>query len=909
MHKRSVLIDPEGYISAPMVRESPQAKPDTEPAEPRLTPVMRQYRELKEKFTDTVLLFRIGDFYETFEEDAKIISKELEIVLTSRSKIGDNPIPLAGVPYHAIDGYIAKLIGKGYKVAICEQVEDPKTAKGIVRREIVRVITPGTVIDSSMLPSSAATYLMAICPDNRKNTWGIALLDISTGEFFVTASEQDDHHQNLMSEIARYHPAECILPSTVTEDLKERIQERGVLVSRVQDALFDKENATRLLTSHFRVATLDGYGCEDEPAAVRAAGAALAYAQETQYSALPHISGISRRTSAQSMMLDAITLRNLEVMESISGRGKGATLFSNLNLTKTPMGSRLLSRHLKSPLTDIDAINNRLDAVEFLAGHTTERLSLHSHLTRVADIERIAARIAYGNAGPRDLLALADSLRTLPELKKPLEEPGNKNLPRLLREALEQCRDLPDTIDLIQRAIVDEPPAIARNGGVIRHGYSAALDEITVVLHSGKDWIVELQAKERELTGIKSLKIGYNRIFGYYIDITKPNLHLVPAHYERKQTTATGERYTLPALREKETLITNADERVLALERELYASLIETLQKQIGILQEIAAGIAMLDVSAALAEVARTRDYVRPQLNDGDAIMIRDGRHPVVEQGVTGGFVPNDTELEGSKTQIMIITGANMAGKSTYMRTVALCCIMAQAGSFVPARHASIGILDRVFTRVGAFDDLASGQSTFFVEMLELANILNNFTSKSLVILDEIGRGTSTADGCSIAKAVLEFLHGKAATGPKTLFATHFHELIAMEEQLKRVKNYHFAVKETKDEVVFLRKLIPGATDKSYGIHVARLAGIPKKVTERAEMLLSESMNRAVPAGTRPQRYTQILLVDDHAETAIPAEHPTLRALARVNPDEMTPMQALAKIAELKKTLDRNSTP
>ncbi len=892
-----------------MVRESPPADADTELTGPRLTPVMRQYRELKEKFADTVLLFRIGDFYETFEEDAKIISRELEIVLTSRSKIGDNPIPLAGVPYHAIDGYIAKLIGKGYKVAICDQVEDPKTAKGIVKREIVRVITPGTVIDSSMLSSSAATYLMAVCPDKKKSTWGIALLDISTGEFFVTSIDNDKHHQNLLSEIARYRPAEIIMPTFVMEELRERIQERGVLVSQVRDTLFDEEKVRRLLLSHFHVASLDGYGCEGEPFAICAAGAALAYAQETQYSPLPHISSLARRTSAQSMMLDAITLRNLEVMESIRGGQKGLTLFSCLNLTKTPMGSRLLSRHLSRPLTDIGAINERLDAVEFLAGHTAERLALRSHLTRVADIERIAARIAYGNAGPRDLQALAASLQTLPELRQPLVGHAGKKLPRLLQGALDQCRDHPGTIDLIQRAIVDEPPVIARNGGVIRRGYSPALDEITVVLHSGKDWIVELQAKERELTGIKSLKIGYNRIFGYYIDITKPNLPLVPAHYERKQTTATGERYTLPELREKEALITNADERVLALERELYTSLIETLKRDIDALQAIAAGIATLDVAASLAEAAQARDYVRPQLNDGDTIMIRDGRHPVVEQGVAGGFVPNDTELSGSRTQIMIITGANMAGKSTYMRTVALCCIMAQAGSFVPARHASIGILDRVFTRVGAFDDLASGQSTFFVEMLELANILNNFTSRSLVILDEIGRGTSTADGSSIAKAVLEYLHGKTTTGPKTLFATHFHEMIAMEEQLKRVKNHHFAVKETDNEVVFLRKLIPGATDKSYGIHVARLAGIPKKVTDRAEVLLSESMNRGVPAGTRPQRYTQILLVDDQAAGSIPAEHPTLRALGRLNPDEMTPMQALAKIAELKKSIERKESP
>ena len=892
-----------------MVRESPPADTETELTGPRLTPVMRQYRELKEKFADTVLLFRIGDFYETFEEDAKIISRELEIVLTSRSKTGDNPIPLAGVPYHAIDGYIAKLIGKGYKVAICDQVEDPKTAKGIVKREIVRVITPGTVIDSSMLSSSAATYLMSVCPDKKKSTWGIALLDISTGEFFVTSIENDEHYQNLLSEIARYRPAEIIMPTSVMAELGERIRERGVLVSQVRDTLFYEEKARRLLLSHLHVASLDGYGCEGEPFAICAAGAALAYAQETQYSPLPHISSLARRTSAQSMMLDAITLRNLEVMESIRGGQKGLTLLSCLNLTKTPMGSRLLSRHLSRPLTDIGAINERLDAVEFLAGRTAERLVLRSHLTRVADIERIAARIAYGNAGPRDLQALAASLQTLPELRQPLEGDAGKKLPRLLQVALDQCRDLPVTIDLIQRAIVDEPPVIARNGGVIRRGYSSELDEITVVLHSGKDRLVELQAKERELTGIKSLKIGYNRIFGYYIDITKPNLSLVPAHYERKQTTATGERYTLPELREKEALITNADERVLALERELYTSLIETLKRDIDAFQAIAAGIATIDVAASLAEAAQARDYVRPQLNDGDTIMIRDGRHPVVEQGVAGGFVPNDTELSGSRTQIMIITGANMAGKSTYMRTVALCCIMAQAGSFVPARHASIGILDRVFTRVGAFDDLASGQSTFFVEMLELANILNNFTSRSLVILDEIGRGTSTADGSSIAKAVLEYLHGKTTTGPKTLFATHFHELIAMEEQLKRVKNHHFAVKEADNEVVFLRKLIPGATDKSYGIHVARLAGIPKKVTDRAEVLLSESMNRGVPAGTRPQRYTQILLVDDQAAGSTLAEHPTLRALGRLNPDEMTPMQALAKIAELKMSIERKESP
>jgi DNA mismatch repair protein MutS len=869
----------------------------------RLTPVMRQYWEIKEKYPDTVLFFRIGDFYETFESDAELISRELEIVLTSRSKSGDNRIPLAGVPYHAADGYIAKLVGRGYKVAIVDQVGDTKNTKGIVKRELVRVITPGTVIDSAMLSSSATSCLLALCPDLKNNLWGMALLDISTGEFFVAMADNDSGFQNILSEIARYRPAECIIPSTVPADLKERVRDRGVVVTIFKDEDFSEQQARRTLLEHFHVASLAGYGCDGSPAAIGAAGAALSYAKETQNSPLTHISSLFLRSSAQGLMLDAITLRNLEVKESIRLETKGATLLSCLDLTKTPMGSRMLTGNLSRPLTDIDEINKRLDAVEFFITCTPERLALRTLLTRCADIERIAARIAYGNAGPRDLIALADSLSALPEIRCTIQDCRTVAIPQHIINALQDLRDLPGSIDLIRSAIVDEPPPIARNGGVIRPGYSKELDEIKGVLHSGKDWIVELQQKEREQTGIKSLKIGYNRIFGYYIDITKPNLHLVPPHYQRRQTTATGERYTLPELQEKETLITHADERVLALERELYTGLVEVLRIAIPDLQAIARGIAVLDVSAALAEIAQTRDYIRPQLNTSDAIIIRDGRHPVVERGVSGNFVPNDTDLASSGNQVMIITGANMAGKSTYMRAVALICIMAQAGSFVPARHASIGILDRIFTRVGAFDDLASGQSTFFVEMLELANILNNVTVKSLVILDEIGRGTSTVDGCSIAKAVLEYLHGRAGAGPKTLFATHFHELVEVEGELKRVKNYHFAVKETKNEVVFLRRFIPGATDKSYGIHVARLAGIPKKVTERAESILTETMNRDVPSGTRPQRYTQILLFDNDSTTTT-AQHPVLDELASIRPDEMTPLQALAKIAELRKMLE-----
>ena len=903
---RSVLIDPEGYFSAYMTRDSPAQLSEVVENGARLTPVMRQYREIKEKHPDTILFFRIGDFYETFERDAELISRELEIVLTSRSKSGDNRIPLAGVPYHAADGYIAKLVGKGYKVAVVDQVGDTKNTKGIVKRELVRVITPGTVIDSAMLSSSAAACLLALCPDLKNNLWGIALLDISTGEFFVASIDHDHGFENILSEIARYRPAECIVPSAVPDKLKERIRERGVVVTILKDEDFSEPRARRTLMEHFRVASLAGYGCDGLPASIGAAGAALAYAKETQNSSLAQITSLFLRSAAQGMMLDAITLRNLEVKESIRSETKGATLLSCLDLTKTPMGSRMLNRHLSRPLTDIDEINKRLDAIDFLIVHTPVRLSLRSLLVRCADIERIAARVAYGNAGPRDLIALADSLSTLPSIRSTIQDGKTGDIPHYIADALKNLHDLPDSIDLIRNAIVKEPPVIARNGGVIRPGYSKELDSIKGVLHSGKDWIIELQKKERELTGIKSLKIGYNRVFGYYIDITKPNLHLVPSHYQRRQTTATGERYTLPELQEKETLITNTDERVLALERELWSGIIEALRSVICDLQAIAGGIAVLDVSAALAEIAQTHDYVRPHLNTSDAITIRDGRHPVVEQGLLRNFVPNDTDLASSGTQVMIITGANMAGKSTYMRAVALICIMAQAGSFVPARHASIGILDRIFTRVGAFDDLASGQSTFFVEMLELANILNNVTSRSLVILDEIGRGTSTGDGCSIAKAVLEYLHGRAGAGPKTLFATHFHELIEVEGVLKRAKNYHFAVKETKNEVVFLRKLIPGATDKSYGIHVARLAGIPKKVTGRAESILIETMNRDVPAGTRPQRYTQVLLIDNDSTTKTAVQHPALDELARITPDEMTPLQALAKIAELRKMLENN---
>jgi DNA mismatch repair protein MutS len=608
------------------------------------------------------------------------------------------------------------------------------------------------------------------------------------------------------------------------------------------------------------------------------------------------------------MMLDATTLRNLEITENIRTMAKGMNLLSCLDCTKTAMGSRLLHLMVVRPLIDPNEINRRLDAVEFFVRRPAVRLSLTALMDRMADIGRIAGRIAYGNAGPRDLVALTVSLGMVPEIQGLVNGQGDEP-PALVRDATSDLHELPDLITLIKKAIVDDPPATAKNGGIIREGYSAELDELVTILASGKDWIVQLQEKERDRTGIKSLKIGYNRIFGYYIDVTRSNISLVPSHYERRQTTAGGERYTIPELKEKEALITNADERVLSLERDLYNALLDQLKPSVADLQVTAQGIAALDVYCALAGVAQAYNYVRPVLDDEDHILIREGRHPVVERNVSAGFVPNDTDLSGTGTRIMIITGANMAGKSTYMRAVALICIMAQSGGFVPAAHARIGVLDRIFTRVGAFDDLASGQSTFMVEMLELANILNNVTDRSLVILDEIGRGTSTVDGFAIAQAVLEFLHGRSHTGPKTLFATHFHELVNVESELKRVKNFHFAVRETKSDVIFLRKIIPGATDKSYGIHVARLAGIPKKVTERAGAILTQAIDRTTAPSQKVQRYTQLLLADDARPASPPRSHPVLDEIRAIRTDELTPLQALTILHNLKRRIQEGDKP
>jgi len=856
---------------------------------------MEQYAAAKARHPDAILFFRIGDFYETFGDDAALVARELDIVLTSRGKDRNGePIPLAGVPWHAADGYITRLVEKGYRIAVCEQIDQTRDERGVMKREVVRIVTPGTVIEPSMLGSTGARYLMALVPDVPPSRLGLAFLEITTGEFVSSVIPSTPNFPDLRSELAKYRPAECLIPPGIPDDMIEVLKEAGSVVTCCPADAFSQEEAERLLTSQLGAIAFKET-TTGPPVAMRAAGAALRYARETQGSVLPHIKTLGNRGTADILQIDAVTMRNLEIMNAVREKD-GITLRKTMDHTVTAMGSRLFSAYLTRPLLSVNEIEKRLDAVEFFIGHTQLRTEVQALLRRCADIERISGRIAFGNAGPRDLVTLGETLQVIPKIKGILSAPGLDNLPIEILSAIETVRELPETADLISRAIADNPPALVRNGGVIREGYCKELDELRRLSCSGKDWIAELQQEEREKTGIKSLKIGYTSVFGYYIEVTRPNLSLVPARYERKQTTTSGERFTVPELREKEALIASADTRVAALETETFDKLLGMLGTAVSPIQGIAQGIAMLDLFSSLAGLAIRNNYVRPVVDDGPRIVLRDARHPVVEERLPGAYVPNDTLIDSTSDQVLVITGANMAGKSTYMRTVALIVIMAQMGSFVPARYAQIGITDRIFTRVGAFDDLASGQSTFMVEMLELANILNHVTPRSLVILDEIGRGTGTLDGASIARAVLEFLHGKGTSGPRTFFATHFHELVSVVSTLPRVKNYHFAVKDTGKEVIFLRKLIPGATDRSYGIHVARLAGVPKQVTERASVLMKEAVSMGPRVGVKQPVFTQMLLVD---APEVPRD-PLCDEISALDLNSMTPLSALQKLYELR---------
>ncbi|NYT19898.1 MAG: DNA mismatch repair protein MutS [Methanosarcinales archaeon] len=881
----------------------------------KLTPAMKQYYDAKQQHSDALIFFRMGDFYESFGEDAKTIAQELEITLTTRGKDKDGErMPLAGIPYHAIDNYLPRLIKKGYKVAICEQLEDPKKAKGVVKRGVVRVVTPGTAIDSSMFTDSSNNYLMSVSGGD--GNYGVSFLDVSTGEFLTTQFADVPPYDRIASEAARMRPSECILPPEMYSDrhIVDRLKELKIVVHDFEEEAFDIGISEKKLKEHFKVSTLEGMGCDGLPYAISSAGAALEYALITQMRELGHVSELKTYSDSEFMVLDSITLRNLEIVKNVRGEGSDTSILKVLDDTKTPMGGRLLQKWLLKPLIDVDAINQRLDGVEALANGTMIRFDVRSHLSFVKDIERLIGRIMYGNSNARDLIALKRSLESVPLVVESLGDDDLCEMLSSIRQGLLGFEKLESIVELIDNSIVEEPPVSVREGGMIRTGYDEALDELKGMSKGGKSWIASFQQKERDRTGIKSLKVGYNKVFGYYIEVTKANISQVPDDYIRKQTIRNAERFYTPELKEWENVILSADEKITALEYEIFSTITSTVASYSSQLQTIAGLIGQLDCVASLAEVSVNNNFVRPNITSDCRLLIREGRHPVVERSVPGGFVPNDAEMDCVENQFLLITGPNMAGKSTFMRQVSLIVIMAQAGSFVPASHASIGIVDRVFTRVGAFDDLASGQSTFMVEMVELANILNNATPKSLVLLDEIGRGTSTYDGYSIAKAVVEYIHNKGRVGVRSLFATHYHQLTNIASDLKRVKNYHIAVKEDGDDLVFLRKIVPGATDKSYGIHVARLAGVPHKVTQRAREILQDiedessiSKESSSKGGRRKRsaQYTQLMLFDPEGSAPVEKD-PVVEELKGLDVNNMTPMDALNKLCELQKKAGKN---
>lgn len=876
----------------------------------KMTPAMQQYYEAKQQYSDALIFFRMGDFYESFGEDAKIIAKELEITLTTRGRGEDGKnMPLAGIPYHAIDTYLPRLIKKGYKVAICEQLEDPKKAKGVVKRGVVRIVTPGTAMDSSMFTDSTNNYLMAINAKN--NDFGIAFLDVSTGEFMATQFSDEMPYNRVASEIARMIPAECIMPLHLCKNdhLIQRFDELKIIVHEYNSQAFDIITARELLKKHFKISTLEGMVGDPSPQIITAAGAALNYAITTQMRELEHVQSLSTYSESEFLILDAITLRNLEIIHNVRGEGNDISLLRILDKTITPMGSRMLKKWLSKPLISANEINERLDAVEEIANKTLMRFDVRSYLKYIKDIERLLGRIMYGNSNARDLVALKSSLEAVPFIIESMRDITSSLLINIIKE-FQNFDILTKIVDLINTAIVEEPPQSVREGGMIKPRYNEELDKIKNLSHNGKQWVVDFQQKERDRTGIKSLKVGYNRVFGYFLEVNSSNKSLVPEDYIRKQTMSNAERYYTPELKEMENNILTADEKSHSLEYELLTKINKEVAFHSKILQRIAFLIGKLDVLVNLSEIAVHNNYVKPAIASDYHILIRDGRHPVVENSLPNPFISNDTEMDCENNQFLLITGPNMAGKSTYMRQTALIVIMAQIGSFVPASYASIGIVDRVFTRVGAFDDLASGQSTFMVEMVELANILNNATDKSLVLLDEIGRGTSTYDGYSIAKSVVEYIHNKNRVGVRTMFATHYHQLTELEVALKRVKNLHIAVKEDGEKLIFLRKIVPGATDKSYGIHVARLAGVPHSVTSRAKEILKDIENESAlnregkfkkDKSKINTRYTQLMLFDAQNTDK---SHPVLEEIKSMDVNSLTPIDALNKLNALKKMMD-----
>ena len=797
--------------------------------------MMQHYLQTKEEYKDCILFYRLGDFYEMFFEDAKTVSKELELTLTGKSCGLEERAPMCGVPFHAADGYINRLVKKGYKVAICEQVEDPKLAKGIVKREVIRVVTPGTNIDMQSLDEAKNNYLMCIVYIGDK--YGIATTDVTTGDFFVT---EVDSERKLLDELNRFSPTEIIcnepfyMSGVDIDDMKERM---GIAVSALDSWYFGDDLAKETLLSHFHVQSLEGLGLMDYDCGVIASAALLKYLYETQKNTLSNILELRPYSIGKYMIIDSSSRRNLELVETMREKQKRGSLLWVLDKTKTAMGARLLRSYVEQPLIDKTEILKRQELITNLNDQEITREELREYLGPIYDLERLITRITYQTANPRDMIAFCNSLEMLPPIKTLLEDLKGE-LATGIREHFDCLEDL---CALLKSSINDDPPISVRDGNIIKTGYNEEVDRLRNASTDGKKWLADLEGKEREKTGIKNLRIKYNKVFGYYLEVTNSFKDLVPDYYTRKQTLANAERYIIPELKELEDTILGAEDKLYALEYQLYSEVRDTIGKEVVRIQKTAKAIAKLDAFASLALVAEQNNYVRPKMNDKGLIDIKDGRHPVVEKMISNDmFICNDTYLNDKKDRISIITGPNMAGKSTYMRQTALIVLMAQIGSFVPASSANIGVVDRIFTRVGASDDLASGQSTFMVEMTEVANILRNATSKSLLILDEIGRGTSTFDGLSIAWAVIEYISNSKLLGAKTLFATHYHELTELEGKIENVNNYCIAVKEKGDDIIFLRKIVKGGADKSYGIQVARLAGVPQSVTDRAKEIVEE---------------------------------------------------------------------
>ncbi|MEM2869502.1 MAG: DNA mismatch repair protein MutS [Thermoplasmata archaeon] len=858
-----------------------------------LTPMMEQYRAIKKEYQDYILLYRLGDFYETFFEDAALTSRELDIVLTSRGR-GEERVPMAGIPYHAAESYIAKLIKKGHKVAICEQMEDPALAKGLVRREVVRVITPGTVLEDSMLERKAGNYLVAISRSERG--FGLSAVEVSTGEFVTMELTGEDALTRLLGEVSRLKPSECLLPPELFGDRRLTEQLRNLsemALVRLEAEAFEPQAAARRIMEYFEAVSLEGFGCAGKELAISAAGAVLSYLDRVRKGAEFCIDTLRTQTPGEHMVLDAVTQRNLELVQSLrEGSAKG-TLLEVLDHTVTAMGGRLLRGWILQPLMDVSRIRLRLEAVRELLETAVLSQTARELLRGVHDLERLTGRVTFGTATPRDLLAVSSSLRVAGQLRRVLEPARSERL----RQLAEEIDPLEELASLLSSAIPPDAPATTREGGFIQDGYSAELDALRASTREARDWLAGLEVKERERTGIRSLKVGFNRVFGYYIEVTKPNLGMVPPDYIRKQTLANGERFVTEELQRYEEIVLSAEERIKALEQRLFSELLSKVAARAPGILATARAVAEVDALLSLSEAASRGGYCEPEVDEGDAIDIREGRHPVIERALPpGSFVPNDTHLDCSREQIMILTGPNMAGKSTYMRQVALIVIMAQLGSFVPARSAKIGIVDRVFTRVGATDDLVRGQSTFMVEMVETASILNSATRRSLVLLDEIGRGTSTYDGLSIAWAVAEYLHNEPRAGCKTIFATHYHQLTELARSLPRARNYHMPVKEAGEEIVFLRRVVPGSVDRSYGIQVARLAGLPKKVTERARAVLASLEAGSVPVRPRGPRQTTLFAPQ-------PATDPIIEELRGLDLERMSPIEALVRLHELQKKL------